>query len=165
MTGMTWLESHVMYLRRLKTRTEAQELLMLLGQQRELTSIERKKLDALVKAEKAAQRAAKAKSAVSKLIQDEKKKAAEVKSKTKAQRLEELGNLVYLAGVQDRSPGEILGALLTLGGMDSARWEAWKTAGDSVLNGNSTAHVNPRQENNQATESQHREVANATSGV
>jgi Conjugal transfer protein TraD len=133
MTGMTWLESHVLYLRRLKTRTEAQELLMLLGQKRELTSIERKKLDALVKAEKAAQRAAKAKSAVSKLIQDERKKAAEQESKAEARRLKDLGKLVALAGLKDRSPGEILGALLNLGKIDAGRWESLKATGDAAL--------------------------------
>ena len=133
MAEMSWLEAHVLHLRRLKTRTEAQELLLLLGQKAELTSIESKKLDALVKAEKAAQRAAKAKSAVSKLIQDEKRKTAEAESKAEAQRLKDLGNLVYLAGLQDRSPGEILGALLTLGKMDAGRWEAWKATGDAAL--------------------------------
>lgn len=133
MAEMSWLEAHVLYLRRLKTRTDAQELLLLLGQKTELTSIERKKLDALMKAEKATQRAAKAKSAVSKLIQDERKKVAEAESKAEAERLRGLGKLVDLAGLQNRSPGEILGALMTLERMDAGRWESWKAAGDAAL--------------------------------
>lgn len=133
MAEMSWLEAHVLYLRRLKTRTDAQELLLLLGQRTDLTSAERKKLDALVKAEKAAQRAAKAKSAVSKLIQDERKKVAEAKNKAETERLKILGKLVDLAGLQDRSPGEILGALMALGKMDAGRWESWKTTGDAAL--------------------------------
>lgn len=136
-TKEEWIAARLAYLRGLKSPTELQKLLMLLADKTDRTPEEDKKLNALVRAEKAAAFAAKARSEAANLINAEKKAQAEAERKARTKRLIELGALFDLAGLDGQDRGALLGALLgvakTLG--DAPRWEQWKHAGDALLAG------------------------------
>lgn len=130
----SWLKDRVAFLKGLKTRTEQQELLVLLAEKSDRTPQDTKKLVALEKAEKASIRAAKARQDVAKLINDEKKKKQADDRKARNHRLILQGVLVDLAGLEGRSRGEILGLLLAGGTTtDPQKWDAWRTKGDALL--------------------------------
>ncbi|MDP3330796.1 MAG: hypothetical protein Q8S55_02185, partial [Methylococcaceae bacterium] len=77
-----WLNNRVLTLKALKSRTEQQNILIELFDKQNRTPQDDKKFNALVRAEKAAERANKAKQAASNLIQAE--KHAEKKAERKA---------------------------------------------------------------------------------
>lgn len=136
-----WLRDRVAYLKGVKNKSEAQELLVLLFGKAGRTDQEDRKLVALVKAEKAAVKAAKARTAAIKLIQDDKRKAAEAERKARNHEMFMAAGLLSLAGFVDkktgkptRDRGEILGALLALSKTtDPQRWASWKQTGDALL--------------------------------
>ena len=76
MNNDEWLNDRVKYLKGLKSRSEQQELLVLLAEKTNRTAHDDKKLNAIVKAEKASQRATKARQDAANLINTEKKVAA-----------------------------------------------------------------------------------------
>ncbi len=134
-TKEEWLAARLAYLRGLKSPTEMQRLLLLLADKPDRTSEEERKFNAVVRAEKAADFAAKARSEAANLINAEKRAQAEAERKARAKRLIELGALFDLAGLDGQDRGALLGALLgvakTLG--DAPRWEQWKSSGDALL--------------------------------
>lgn len=134
MENDSWLKDRVTFLKGLKSRTEQQELLVILADQTNRTPQDAKKLTALAKAEKANVRAAKARQDAAKLINDEKKKQQSDDRKARNHRLILQGVLVDLAGLEGRSRGEILGLLLAGGTTtDQQKWDAWRAKGDAVL--------------------------------
>ena len=133
-TKTDWLLDRIAYLKGLKTRTEHQEILVVLAEKKDRTTQEDKYLAALVRAEKAGERAAKARAAASHLINEQKKKSKEVERKARNHRLILQGVLIDLAELETRSRGEILGILLAAATIDDpARWKSWKEKGDAKL--------------------------------
>ena len=134
MENDNWLTDRVAYLKGLKARTEQQELLILLADNPSRTAQDSKKLAVLVKAEKAAVRASKARQEVSNLLNAEKRAVKEEQRRTRNHRLILQGVLIDLAGLEHRSRGELLGLLLAASTTeDPQRWASWKAKGDALL--------------------------------
>jgi hypothetical protein len=130
----SWLTDRVAFLKGLKSRTDQQELIVMLAENDARTPQDAKKLTLLVKAEKASIKATKARQDAAKLINDEKKKKQAEDRKARNHRLILQGVLVDLAGLDGRSRGEILGLLLAGATMtDTQKWDAWRTKGDALL--------------------------------
>ena len=133
-----WLEDRVAYIRGLKSPNDHQRLLLLLNEKKGATDDDRRKLVALVKAEKAAEKAQRAKASVAKIVNAE--KLAE--RKRRDHELYQSAGLLILAGLVDTKTGkpnldrgELLGALLGLAKVpaDDPRRDDWKRAGDALL--------------------------------
>ncbi len=134
MENNEWLQDRIAYLKALKSPNDQQALLILLAEKQQRTKQEEKKLAALIRAEKANLRAAKARQAAANLINAEKKAAKESARKARNHRLILQGVLFDLAGLQNHSRGELLGLLLAAAATaDTQRWESWKTKGDALL--------------------------------
>jgi len=134
MKNNTWLLDQVTYLKGLKSPTDQQKLLIMLGDKQQPTPQEEKKLAILVRAEKASIKAAKARQDVANLINAEKKTAKEAERKARNHRLILQGTLFDLAGLENRSRGELLGLLLEAATTDDPQqWEKWKIKGDALL--------------------------------
>jgi hypothetical protein len=141
-----WLNDRVKYLKGLKSRNEQQELLVLLAEKTNRNAQEDKKLNAIVKAEKAGLRATKARQEAANLINAEKKAAAKAERTARTHELCNSAGLLILAGLVDTKTGqptidkaELLGALLGLAKVpaeDPRRLE-WKRAGNALLTKNS----------------------------
>jgi predicted ATP-dependent protease len=138
----TWLASRVSYLKALKSRSDQQELLVLLAEKTDRTPKDEKNLAALVKAEKANVRAAKARQEAANLINAERKAVAEAERKARTYEMIQAAGLLSLAGLLDTKTGkplldrgELLGALLGLSKVpqDDPRRVEWKRAGDALV--------------------------------
>jgi len=137
-----WLSDRVAYLKGLKSRNEQQELLVLLAEKTSRTAQDDKKFNAIIKAEKASQRATKARQDAAKLINEENRVAAKAERAARTHELCNSAGLLILAGLVDTKTGkpaldkgELLGALLGLAKVsaeDPRRLE-WKRAGDALL--------------------------------
>ena len=112
MENNDWLQDRVAYLKGLKSPSDQQALLVLLAEKPQRTSQDEKKLAAIVRAEKASVKAAKARQDAANLINAEKKAAKEADRKARNHRLILQGVLFDLAGLENRSRGELLGLLL-----------------------------------------------------
>ena len=137
-----WLTARVTYLKGLKSRSDQQELLVLLAEKNARTPQDDKKLTALVRAEKASVRAAKARQEAANLINAERKATAETERKARDHELYQAAGLLSLAGLVDKKTGkptmdrgQLLGALLGLAKVpqDDPRRTDWKRAGDALL--------------------------------
>ncbi|ECV5707785.1 hypothetical protein F2K45_24465 [Salmonella enterica subsp. enterica] len=137
-----WLKDRVAFLKSLKSRTEQQELLIMLVENIERTAQDTKKLVALAKAEKANVRAVKARLEAANLINAERKATAEAERKARDHEMYQAAGLLSLAGLVDRKTGkptldrgELLGALLGLAKVPpyDPRRADWKRAGDAML--------------------------------
>lgn len=137
-----WLAARVTYLKGLKSRNDQQELLVLLAEKTTRTPQDDKKLAALLRAEKASVRAAKARQEAANLINAERKTAAETERKARDHELYQAAGLLSLAGLVDKKTGkptmdrgQLLGALLGLAkvAQDDPRRADWKRAGDALL--------------------------------
>jgi hypothetical protein len=129
-----WITARLAYLRGLKSPSELQRLMMLLADKPDRTPEEDRKLNAVVRAERAAVFAAKARMEATNIVnnKDRGKKAAEKKARD--HRLIELGALFDLAGIGNQDRGALLGALLGMAKIEDAdRWGQWKRAGDALL--------------------------------
>lgn len=133
-----WITERLAYLRGLKSPNDQQRLFMLLVDKTERTADDNRKLAALVKAEKAAERAQKARANAARIINAEKEAAR----KARDRELYQSAGLLILAGLVDPSTGapsidrgELLGALLGLSKVpaDDSRRAEWKRAGDALL--------------------------------
>jgi hypothetical protein len=134
MENDSWLTDRVAHLKGLKTRSDQQELLVLLAEKTNRTPQDDKKLVVLAKAEKAAIRATKARMDAAKLINGEQKAAKADERRARNHRLIMQGVLFDLAGVDGRSRGEMLGLLLAAASTeDPQRWASWKAKGDALL--------------------------------
>lgn len=138
MANDEWMESRLAYLRGLKAPSEQQQLLMLLADKPDRTSTDERKLAALVRAEKASERATKARADAARILNAE--KAAQ--RKVRDRELYQSAGLLILAGLVDTKTGrptldrgELLGALLGLAKAppNDARRGDWKRAGDAKL--------------------------------
>lgn len=133
-----WLAERIAYIRGLKAPNDHQRLLLLLNDKKDATPDDLRKLAALVKAEKAAEKAQRAKASVAKIVNAE--KLAERKRRDRE--LYQSAGLLILAGLVDtktgaptRDRGELLGALVSLADnnvADEKRAE-WKRKGDALL--------------------------------
>lgn len=137
-----WLTARVAYLKGLKSRSDQQELLVLLAEKTTRTTQDDKKLTALVRAEKASVRATKARQEAANLINAERKAIAEGERKARDHELYQAAGLLSLAGLVDKKTGkptmdrgQLLGALLGLAkvAQDDPRRAEWKRAGDALL--------------------------------
>ena len=127
-----WIKDQVAYLKGVKARTEQQELLVLLADNPARTAQDSKKLAALVKAEKAAVNIRSASTAI--LLNAEKRAVKEEQRRARNHRLILQGVLIDLAGLEQRSRGELLGLLLAASTTeDPQRWASWKVKGDALL--------------------------------
>ena len=133
-----WLADRVAYIRGLKSPNDHQRLLLLLNDKKGATNDDLRKLVALVKAEKAAEKAQRAKASVAKTANAEKL----TERKRRNHDLYQSGGLLILAGLVDTKTGkptldrgELLGALLGLAKVpaDDSRRSDWKRAGDALL--------------------------------
>ena len=133
-----WLEDRVAYIRGLKSPNDHQRLLLLLNDKKGATDDDRRKLVALIKAEKAAEKAQRAKASVAKIVNAEK----QAERKRRDHELYQSAGLLILAGLLDTktgkptlNSGELLGALLGLAKVpaDDTRRGDWKRAGDALL--------------------------------
>jgi hypothetical protein len=142
MKNDVWIKDRVAYLQGLKSRNEQQELLVLLAEKSNRNTQDDKKLNAIVKAEKASLRATKARQEAANLINAEKKATAKAERAARTHELCNSAGLLILAGLVDTKSGqptidkgELLGALLGLAKVtaeDPRRLE-WKRAGDALL--------------------------------
>lgn len=138
MKNQDWLKDRVAYLKGLKSRNEQQELLVLLAEKSGKTAQDEKKLNAIIKAEKAAEKATKARQEAAKLISAENRAAAKAERAARTHELCNSAGLLILAGLVDTKTGkptidkaELLGALLGLAKVpqDDTRRLEWKKAG------------------------------------
>jgi len=128
----SWEEKRVQYIEGLKKPSEAQQLLVILFKKTDRTGVESKKLAALVKAEKATERALNANATITKMMNGEKEEAR----RARTHRLVQQGILFDLAGLDTRSRGEMLGALIAAVASAKANpehWASWKAKGDAML--------------------------------
>ena len=126
-----WLSEKITYISALKNPSDAQKLLLELAQIQYRTPDQEKKLNALVKAEKAIDRANKQKVAVRKLLNAEK----EAERKARTRHLIQLGALFEIANLDQRDPAELLGVLLKTAEIDpnDMKWQIWKELGLETL--------------------------------
>ncbi|WP_254924924.1 conjugal transfer protein TraD [Pseudomonas fragi] len=133
-----WLEDRVAYIRGLKSPNDHQRLLLLLNDKKDATDDDRRKLVALIRAEKAAEKAQRAKASVAKIVNAEK----QAERKNRDHQLYQSAGLLILAGLVDTKTGnptldrgELLGALLGLAKVpaDDVRRSDWKRAGDALI--------------------------------
>lgn len=129
-----WLTNRVTYLKSLKARSELQQLLVLLAEKPDRSAGDNQLLAALIRLEQANDRAAQARVAAAKLIQDGKRRSAKEERKARAHRLIRQGVLFDLAGLEHRGRGELLGLLLAAAKTeDPKRWAHWQEIGDALL--------------------------------
>lgn len=133
-----WLTDRSAYIKGLKNPSEQQQFLLVLLEKTERTSDDDRKLNALIRAEKAAERATKAKADAARIIDAEKK----AQRKARDRELYQSSGLLILSGLVDtktgmpmRDRGELLGALMALASsnVDEAKRMEWKRAGDAKL--------------------------------
>jgi hypothetical protein len=128
-----WLAGHIAYLSKLKSPNDEQRLLLLLAEKKERDAKEERTFAALVKSEKALERAKKARAEVAGLLADEKKKAAEAERKARTQKLIKLGLIFGYAGL-DEAPRDFLAGLAAFGArMDKEMVEQVRRLGATVL--------------------------------
>jgi hypothetical protein len=142
MTADEWVNDRVLYLKGLKSRTEQQDLLLLLYDKQNKSAQDEKKLSLIIKAEKALVRASKARQEAAKFINDEKQAEKKAERKARDHELYNAAGLLIMAGLVDTKTGkptldkgELLGALLGLANLpaDHQKRVEWKKVGDAVL--------------------------------
>ncbi len=119
--GDNWLAEKIAYIRGLNHPTEAQKALVVLAETPHRTREQRRTLDTLIRAEKSAERAARARADVAALLAAESRK----KRAARTHQLCRSAGLLGLAGLLDtqtghptRAPAELLGALIELAAID-----------------------------------------------
>jgi len=135
----SWLTERLNYIRGLKAPSEAQSLMLLLAEMPDRSPEEERKLTALIRAEKAAGRAQRAKANVTRILSADKIAARKARNRE----LYNAAGLLILAGLVDtktgkptRHPAEILGGFLELAQgseVSEFRRQAWKRAGEAIL--------------------------------
>lgn len=128
----SWEEKRVQYIDGLKKPTEAQQLLSILFKKEGRTEEENKTMAVLIKAERAIERAQNANAAITKMMNGTK----ENERRARNHRLIQQGILFDLVGLDTRSRGEMLGALIAAVASAKANpehWATWKAKGDALL--------------------------------
>jgi len=138
MTADKWLADRLAYIRGLKAPNDQQALLLALAEKAERSAEDDRKIGALVRAEKAAERAQKARANAARIVNAEKAKAR----KARDRELYQSAGLLIMAGLVDTKTGqptldrgELLGALMGLAKVpeDDPRRMEWKRAGDAMM--------------------------------
>jgi hypothetical protein len=133
-----WMTARLAYLQGLKAPSDHQRLLLLLADKPDKTPEDERKLTALVRAEKAAERAQKARANAARIVNREKLAAR----KARDRELYNAAGLMILAGLVDSrigmpllDRGELLGALMELSRVspEDERKAQWKRKGDALL--------------------------------
>jgi len=133
-----WITGRLAYLQGLKSPSDHQRLLLLLAEKPDRTPEDERKLTALVRAEKAAERAQKARANAARIVNAEKLATR----KARDRELYNAAGLMILAGLVDSKTGmptldrgELLGALLELARVpaEDRRKSEWKRKGDALL--------------------------------
>ena len=133
-----WLKGRLAYLQGLKTPSDHQRLLLLLADKPDRTPEDERKLLALVRAEKAAERAQKARANAARIVNAEKLSVRKARDRA----LYNAAGLMILAGLVDSRSGmpvldrgELLGALMELSRVspEDERKTQWKRNGDALL--------------------------------
>ena len=139
MTADKWLSDRLAYIRGLKAPNDQQALLVALADKSEKDANDERKIAALVRAEKAAERAQKARANAAKIVNAEKAQAR----KARDRELYQSAGLLIMAGLVDTKTGqptldrgELLGALMGLAKVpeDDTRRAEWKRIGDALMN-------------------------------
>jgi anaerobic ribonucleoside-triphosphate reductase len=125
-----WIKERLKQLRGQKAQSDHQRMLMLLADKEVRTVDEERKFAALIRAEKAAERAQKARASASRIINED--KLAERKARDQRSILKSA--LIDWTVLEGRDIGELLGALLEFAenGMAEDRLR-WKRHGDALL--------------------------------
>ena len=126
-----WLQDRIDTIRKTPNPSDIQKLLLMLAENPGRTTQENKQLEALIKSEKAEQRAETARIAARAIVTNKQ----DADKKARNHRLIERGSLSDLAGLQDMDPAEFLGALLGLSKvpLEDPRRQEWKRAGHALL--------------------------------
>jgi hypothetical protein len=133
-----WLDDRLAYIRGLKAPSDQQALLVALAEKTNQSAEDKRKIAALVRAEKAAERAQKARANAARIVNAEKAKAR----KARDRELYQSAGLLIMAGLVDTKTGqptldrgELLGALMGLAKVpeDDTRRTEWKRAGDAMM--------------------------------
>ena len=139
-----WLQQRLSYIKALKSPSEQQSLIAMLAEKDTLTPPEEKKLNVLIRAEKAQQRAIEARSKAMALINAEKKAAARAERKARDHELFKVAGLLSLDGLVDKETGKPVGDVASLVGAlaglselprDNPKWQEWKQKGNEILKG------------------------------
>ncbi|MDC9591282.1 conjugal transfer protein TraD [Xenorhabdus sp. XENO-10] len=135
-TNDEWLQARVSYIEGLKSPTEQQRWLVKLAGIEDRTKDEERKLIVLKRAEKAAERAMKAKGAAARVINAERLAAR----KARNHEMFKIAGLVSLAGLVDKKTGKLtldagtfVGALVKLTHCPQEKLQALKSLGDRLL--------------------------------
>ena len=124
-----WLTSHLLYLKGLKSPSEAQQLFIVLAEKSARSEKEEKIFSTLVKSEKAEEKASAARSEVSSMLESE--KAAERKART--HKLVTLGLLFDYAELSDASRDVLMGMVINGALADDNQRRVWAKAGKEFL--------------------------------
>jgi len=116
-----------------KAPSKQQKMLMVLYAKADRSKDEDRKYEAILKAELAARKALTARAKVTKIFRSEEKALAVEQRKARNHRLIQQGILIDLAGLEGRSRGELLGALLAVHESKPEAWASWKPRGDKLL--------------------------------
>lgn len=143
MTNETeWLEKKISYINGLKLPTEQQRIMVLLAEKNSRTTSEEKTLAAIIRAEKAAERATAARAKVSAMISAERKAAAKIERKVRDHELYKAAGLMIVAGLVDSKTGKpkfdataLTGALAGIAELPEGhpKWQEWKIRGVALL--------------------------------
>ncbi len=133
-----WLARRIEYIKSLRSPSEHQRLLLLLAEKPDRTAEDEKKLAALIRAERAAERAMRARAEAARIVNAEREAAR----KARAHELFQAAGLMILAGLVDTKTGrpvwdraELLGALAALAETPAgdARRIEWRQRGEALL--------------------------------
>ena len=143
-----WLQTRLAYIRGLKQPTDQQRLMLLLADLPTRTPDQDRQLAALIRAERAAERYARARGAAARVVDAEKRAAR----KARDHELYKAAGLMGQAGLLDRETGQpIVDAQVILGGLvelaealrDPARVERYRKAGRAAAAGDGQAASPP----------------------
>ena len=133
-------DGHLNFLKALSRQTDYQKLLIELYEKTDRTTIEDKKLSALIRTEKANIRANKAKKEMQNLLNTEKSKEKALERKARTKRLIELGALFDIANLGHHDPATLVGMLSNVKiAPDDPKWTNWHKQGVSILEGRKQA--------------------------
>ncbi|HHQ8368395.1 TPA: conjugal transfer protein TraD [Salmonella enterica subsp. diarizonae] len=137
-----WLEQKIAYINGLKSPTEQQRLMILLAEKNARTANEEKTLSAIIRAEKASERATAARAKVNAMISAERKAAARTERKARDHELYKVAGLMIVAGLVDSKSGKpkfdaaaLTGALAGIAELPEGhpKWQDWKARGVALL--------------------------------
>lgn len=127
---MEFVTERVLYIKGLKSPTEQQKMLVELSEKPELNVVEKRTMDAILRAEKALKRVDAARANADRLIS---KIGEDPIRKARNHRLIQQGLLIDKAGLQDKPAGAILALLTEAKNADPTDWANWTVVGNQIL--------------------------------